>query len=482
MITSDKRVIAPVTPQEIYSLIGIGAKDGWWDIGYICSNQHGRINPWSRYKPVSLNTSAVNDTFKNATISWAESIYNGSDKWGENPWFFGSIYRKTFEVPVLSDLNEIGVDGIQNEDKKWEYNPPLGGSNSYYRLSDFLGYNHFANPPLVVNMSSTIKINQRFYAWISENDTSEMNGEFSFQEIIKFAFSGNPVYAGIAIWNKTRNILTGYVKESELGQEYDSGDFNLDPTNGNPIAQGGFSQILRNNEIVDIFLFLSYSKGDVDVGSTSKISAYLDKSCVCYKRFKVSYDYRIVTVPFEFTNLTHDIYTNVSYYVNDYDNDDGGDGTIYKITKYISAIWGNLKVTRTNNSDYRDFMILSEGTGTIQKEDGTTTQWPCCKSTVYFTMLSGNFNNADYRYILNGSEQLSFIGYRNREDAVFQRNGVNLVGIPIYDSVEYNGVDYESVGEITNRKVVLTCRGFSSLEYTQLTFKSSNDNNVIFEG
>lgn len=207
-------IIAPINAEDPYRVLGVGQYNGWWDIGYICSNEHGRINMWSRYKPVALPAEVVNGTFNNSWGKWDDVPYTGSENWGNNPWFYGSMYRKTYTVPVISSLSDIGEDGVQKETAKWTYNPPVGGDSSPFRLDDFLGYNHLAQAPLNAWMSSEIKINNRFLASISDTGTDSYNGEFEFHEILKFAFNSQPVYAGIAIRNRTRNLLTGFVKKN----------------------------------------------------------------------------------------------------------------------------------------------------------------------------------------------------------------------------------------------------------------------------
>lgn len=476
---SDGIMITPINAADPYRVLGIGQYNGWWDIGYICSNNYKRINIWSRYKPVSLPAVVVNGTFNNSLKKWDDVPYTGAEKWGNNPWFYGALYRKTYTVPVISSLSDIGADGVQKETAKWTYNPPVGGDSSPFRLDDFLGYNHFAQIPLGVWMSGEIKINKRFLASISETGTDSYNGEFEFHEILKFAFNSQAVYAGIAIRNITRSVLTGFVKKERLGVENGSGDFSLDPADGSLIENGGFSQVLRPNDVVDVYLFLSYSPGDTDPAGTSKLSAYLDDSCICYRRFTVGYEFLHVTVGYTFKNITITLIENQTYYINNYDMD--GNGSIYKISKFISAIYGNYTINKTAKSDYSTFSIVSQGAATGRTASGVTFDAESCPTISYYTMGPGNFNGANYNGVLNGSGDLSFIGYRSYSDANLQRNPVSLKGIPIYDSIEYNGDEYDNTGILSNRVIKLGCSGFSSLEYTILYFSSTDNNNILYQ-
>lgn len=45
-------VIAPIGIQELYNHMGLAPKDGWYDLGYLCANQHGKINKWAWNKPI----------------------------------------------------------------------------------------------------------------------------------------------------------------------------------------------------------------------------------------------------------------------------------------------------------------------------------------------------------------------------------------------------------------------------------------------
>ena len=55
-IISGTKLAAPIGLQEVYSLLGVNKTGTYYDIGYICGNAHGRINPWSKYKPTRYNS------------------------------------------------------------------------------------------------------------------------------------------------------------------------------------------------------------------------------------------------------------------------------------------------------------------------------------------------------------------------------------------------------------------------------------------
>ena len=88
----------PINPQDPYLVLGVRKRKSGYNINYICSNLHGRINKWAKYKPI--------------------------------------------DYPAIGD--------------SYEYAPPKGGDNSPYRLCDFIGYNHAAEPPILFSTAETI--------------------------------------------------------------------------------------------------------------------------------------------------------------------------------------------------------------------------------------------------------------------------------------------------------------------------------------
>lgn len=109
MSVSNGIITAPINVKDPYTCMGVGKYNGWWDVGYICSNQHGRINRDSRYKPVEYNSPEIlsKDQIK-------DLCYGFGDK--------------------------VSSDDISQ--RQWDYIPP---SNGFFRLSDFNNYNHFAS-------------------------------------------------------------------------------------------------------------------------------------------------------------------------------------------------------------------------------------------------------------------------------------------------------------------------------------------------
>ena len=97
-------------------------------VGYLCSNKHGKINMWSRMKPVHR----LNDPFPDRTLRWWLGTLNDCGIVVKSVTFYGLIP----EAMTADTLNG------------WYYMPPYGGYASPYRILDFDGYFHYAIPPI----------------------------------------------------------------------------------------------------------------------------------------------------------------------------------------------------------------------------------------------------------------------------------------------------------------------------------------------
>lgn len=117
----------PINPQDPYLVLGVRKRKSGYNINYICSNLHGRINKWAKYKPIDY---PVIGELTEAQLK------NGD--YGIKP--------VTAKSTVLDAVNA----------NSYEYVPPKGGDNSPYRLCDFIGYNHAAEPPILFSTAETI--------------------------------------------------------------------------------------------------------------------------------------------------------------------------------------------------------------------------------------------------------------------------------------------------------------------------------------
>lgn len=99
-------------------------------VGYLCGNQHGKINMWSQKKPVHI----LNTDFPDRTKDWWRGTLNDCGITAKQIANYGSELK-----PILDNSDTLNG---------WAYRPPSGGAASPYRLADFIGYNHNAIPPI----------------------------------------------------------------------------------------------------------------------------------------------------------------------------------------------------------------------------------------------------------------------------------------------------------------------------------------------
>lgn len=471
MSNSNGVITAPVSIADVKQALGLASND----LGTLCTS--GKINKWARYKPVSLPVLFVNDTFDKSTNLWGETDQN---KGWHRPWFYGHSAIPSFEIPIISELNELGENGVQKETAVWKYNKPEGESYSPYRITDFCGYNHNASIPIHVAMSSKIEINTIFSAAISDTYTNKAHGEWEFSDILKIIDDNADVYAGITIWNRTRGVIVSYVKETSLVDDVDAGIFILDPSDSSAISLGGFGHTIRNNDIIDVYLYLSTSPGETGESLISKYSPLADNDLTCYRRYIAGYRMVVVQVLYGCDNLSCNISPlDKTYYVNDADY--GGDGNIYKVSSRILSIYGRLTVYKANDSEYSNFKIYLSGDGTGTKSDGETFSSQPVPNETYYSVGYGDFIGSNFTYDLNGTEDVRFSTYNTISDAINQTNGLDWGGCPIYDSIEYNASDADNIGALSNRTIKIMCSATSSKQYHVIRMESKDNSNILYQ-
>jgi hypothetical protein len=114
IITAPVRLLADVS-----SVLGVAG-----NLGYLCSNVHGRINPWAKYKPVKFT--------KKSALTDAE---RSSRNWGlSNVPYYDNVNYMADYVKHGSPL--AGNCGTPY----FTFIAPVGGESEPYRLLDFNGY------------------------------------------------------------------------------------------------------------------------------------------------------------------------------------------------------------------------------------------------------------------------------------------------------------------------------------------------------
>ena len=128
---------------DIYPVLGINKTGEFYDTVYACANTHGRINMWSRFKPVR----------------WT----NRPGITSQNPeWWKGEDGRCGIKLPsgVSSYKN---IPALMTEDKMngWEYMPPTGGA-FFCAVDFFSNYKHDARS-IIYNFTVTEVVSQDEY-------------------------------------------------------------------------------------------------------------------------------------------------------------------------------------------------------------------------------------------------------------------------------------------------------------------------------
>ena len=118
---SNSKITAPVSLHgDVYPVLGVSKTGTYYDTGYICSNAHGKINPFAKYKPTRY------DNPNGGTAWWRANDGNCG---------FAGINQSTY-----SDIIARYHAG-----NTWVYQPPRPGTD-WCRLADFEGYDHSAVP------------------------------------------------------------------------------------------------------------------------------------------------------------------------------------------------------------------------------------------------------------------------------------------------------------------------------------------------
>lgn len=162
---------------DVYKVLGLGSQNGYYDVGYACSNEHGKINISSRYKPVNSSILGILSKEQFKTLCYG----------------FGDVISS-------SDISQ----------RKWGYIPPTDAG--FYRLTDFDNYNHRASNFCSITLPTTIKGTQVNKASIQllKLNGSDTNGTLGVKDIypkeikfwgvrIKFIKSGKTLWSTVPI-------------------------------------------------------------------------------------------------------------------------------------------------------------------------------------------------------------------------------------------------------------------------------------------
>ena len=169
---------------DIYGTLGVGRQNGLFDTGYICSNQHGKINKRSKVKPVRYDVRGEITEQQMRNTDPANGIYYG--------------------LKMTDSVKEL----VRVHDCDFTYYPPR--ATDPQRMTDFNGYDHRAVfmpnavPPSTVDISysGACKIAGTIYSW-DDNGTG-----VSLRDLLSFDYDN--MYPCILVSNleRTENYAT----------------------------------------------------------------------------------------------------------------------------------------------------------------------------------------------------------------------------------------------------------------------------------
>lgn len=214
-MNSNGIITAPVSFGDVNAVLGTSHTD----LATLCKDVN--INKWARFKPVRLN---VIDTI---TGQWDFT----NNKWlNSSTWWKGYGDESCGITPPAYKTNLSQALSLYDGDMNgWVYNRPAGGARQPYRIQDFAGYNHAANPPIHdFHVPSTI-IQDGQFAVIAFENVEPIDGSLS-SELLLSDFANDtftPIYFGCAFTKVVNGTITVYAKltASQAGVASIDGDF-----------------------------------------------------------------------------------------------------------------------------------------------------------------------------------------------------------------------------------------------------------------
>lgn len=445
-VVEGKIITMPVSVADVKQVLGSASND----LGTLCKNTN--INMWAKWKPVPLSN-----------VLGLPDELEGNDGWAGNPaygtnkeWWFGggAAQVRTYTVPTIEDIEDIGADGVQNQAKAWTYNHPGGGTSAPFRLTDFVGYKHDAQPPFTAIMTDKLYLNSVVsFGLLMLSDVTKY--EFTLDDIKDMLnlVSTAKLRLAIVIKNITRGTISYAINSRTLSKDDDdSAFFDLNMGESTAISAGGAGLNIQTNDTVDVYMFLTTSADTDAMDYWTKYSILLDKSMTAYKRYTATAAYRHVAARYSFSNL----HANTQPYSTMYYSFDDGD-TIYSFTKVVTDITGTITVASDGYAPSGRYSIRVKIKGTINNTARTIadnelfSQSGRLASEVTFN-LAGHFST------------FKFTAYASISDLNAGRNPKTIQGIPVADNLAY-WID-GATGAVSNRKLSVEASFTPTDQYT----------------
>lgn len=472
MPIDDNVIVTPVSISDVQLILGSSSND----LGTLCT--HANINMWAKWKPVPLrNIVGLPDEIVNGN-SWKGNPIAGTNK----PWWFGGGQGVgndylTYDIPVISDLSDIGSDGDQNDDGVWKYRKPSGGMSEPFRLADFVGYYHQARQPIWSDMPPSLYLNDTTIIGVGVLDYPEI-GEFSLSDVrdmIGLA-DGIHLYAAmvIVITNGSSTSINAYVNKNELSpDEMDTWQFRIEPnSNGTGlVVDGGRGFTVSSTSIVDVYLFLTTSANETNVDNMTKYSARLSLNDVAYKRYTPTYNVITLDGWYKFTSLSLNGSEGIKGYYEDYN-----DGSIWYFEGLIQNIDTTVSVrgqSYNGNSLYGTLNMALMITGKVAGQTKSIT----LNAYTERRSLTTTYYSRDMS--VNEAPLLTY--YDSISDLQSNKNPKTAYGWPIPRRCDYNGSDADIVGTMTNGKVTVVVSFLPDISHVIFSFTKESGTDLNYE-
>lgn len=189
MALANGKITAPVSVDDVKSVLGESSND----LAALCKSS--KINVWAKYKPTVFPSPFPDDWYKakDGNFGLNITVDNAKSNWKD----------------LVAEYSKV------NNGYSTLYNKPIGGASSPYRLGDFRGYFHNANPEVRDYLGMNI--------FIRESDTNQITAEYNVisvdgDQISYFEFAAfKDKYFGYIITDKSKSTLMFITTASSVG-------------------------------------------------------------------------------------------------------------------------------------------------------------------------------------------------------------------------------------------------------------------------
>lgn len=189
MALANGKITAPVSVDDVKSVLGESSND----LAALCKSS--KINVWAKYKPTVFPSPFPDDWYKAKDGNYGINITveNGKNNWKD----------------LVAEYSKA------NNGYATLYNKPTGGASAPFRLGDFRGYFHNANPEVKDYLSTNV--------FIRESDTNQILTLFNpvsvdGLQVSYFDFAAfKDKYFGYIITDKSKSTLMFITTASSVG-------------------------------------------------------------------------------------------------------------------------------------------------------------------------------------------------------------------------------------------------------------------------